>query len=105
MKFYFLGLSETYAKKIIKFRAKTSFWSDFDRKKLWVYVSDDSEKNLVKKCWVKKLKKKNYAREALPPKSPSLWCLNPPNQLVIGYHWLAFLNHECKKNVCPRYLE
>ena len=24
--------------------------------------------------------------------------LNPPSQLVIGYHWLAFPNQVCKKS-------
>ena len=26
------------------------------------------------------------------PQAPDRFGLNPPSQLVIGYHWLAFLN-------------
>ena len=50
--------------------------------------------------------KKNYVREVPPPKlpvregfnpshrpqTPDTFGLNPPSQLAIGYHWLAFLN-------------
>ena len=40
----------------------------------------------------------------LRPQAPDAFGLNPPGQLVIGYHWLAFLNQVLKqlKRPCPK---
>ena len=32
------------------------------------------------------------------PQAPDYFGFNPPNQLVIGYDWLAFLNHVRKES-------
>ena len=52
----------------------------------------------MQKKFIKIGAKKIYIGEVLPSKPPGSWRapdpfgLNPPNQLVIRYRWLAFLN-------------
>ena len=36
------------------------------------------------------------------PKASHAFGLNPPNQLVIGYHWLTFLN-QVRNNLCSQF--
>ena len=53
-----------------------------------------------------KPKKKLYIHfmlRGLRPQATHAFGLNPPNQLVIGYHWLALLN-QVRKNLSPRNL-
>ena len=40
---------------------------------------------------------KKLVLKGLRPQAPDAFGLNTPNQLVIGYHWLAFLN-QARKN-------
>ena len=35
---------------------------------------------------------KKYMLEGHPSHAPDAFGLNPPSQLIIRYHWLAFLN-------------
>ena len=37
----------------------------------------------------------------LRPQTPAAFGLYPPNQLIIRYHWLAFLNQVCKNSKSP----
>ena len=53
--------------------------------------------NVCKKKVIKIGAKKKFVRKALPPSS-EIFRLNPHSQLVIGYHWLTFLNHVCKQS-------
>ena len=65
--------------------------------------------NVCNKMFMKTWAKKIMLGRLRPPKSPSSWGassptmpqtffeLNPHGQLVIGYHWLAFLN-QVRKN-------
>ena len=87
------------------------------------YISDNSKKkiNLVEKMFFGE-KKLCYGGSAplnhlgswgflvshthcwgLHPQTPNPFGWNHPSQLVIGYHWLVFLNQVCK-NMRPRNL-
>ena len=48
-------------------------------------------------CYVKP----SFLWEGFRPQAPDAFGLNPPSQLVLGYHWLAFVNQVHKTFKSP----